>query len=204
MPKAPRPPAAEPPLKVLVIDSREDRAAVVKDGVAGLADAELIFVDNLDDIHGAIASTNPDVVIIDCDSPSRDTLESMRRVSLSNPKPIVMFVEESEPEFAREAIECGVSAYVVDGLKAERVRAVVDVAMLRFRLFHALKTELEKTKSDLASRKIIERAKGFLMEEKKLSEEEAYKLLRRSAMNEGKSILEIADNLLSVARLLKK
>jgi response regulator NasT len=183
-----------------VIDSRQDRAAIIKTGMAAIPDAQLIFINAPDAIQGAIAASNPDVVIVACDAPSRDVLESMREVI----RPVVMFVEAGAPDLAREAIDCGVSAYVVAGLTAERVRPVVEVAMLRFRLFQALRSELEQTRSDLAARKIIERAKGILMEERKVSEDEAYALLRRAAMNEGKSILAVADTILSVARLLKK
>jgi response regulator NasT len=189
-----------PSLNVLVIDSRDDRAAIIKAGLASLEDARLTVIATLDDIQGTIAAMTPDVVIVGCDCPGRDVLASLRKVT----RPIVMFVEENAPDLAGVAVECGVSAYVVAGLTAERVRPVVEVAMLRFRLVQGLRSELEKTRSDLAARKVIERAKGILMEERRLSEDEAYTLLRRSAMDEGKSILEVAGSVLSVARLLKK
>jgi len=192
----------KPPLKALLIDSRDDRAAMVRHGLSAFGEAELTVIDHLEAIPDATTRITPDVVILTCRSPGPDLLESLRRVARNHP--IVMFVEDGTPELARRAVECGVSAYVVAGLAAERVCPVVEVAMQRFRLFHTLKAELEKTRSDLAARKTIERAKGLLMQERQLSEDAAYGLLRRFAMNEGRSIPEVAESLLSAARLLKK
>ncbi|MBX3446694.1 MAG: ANTAR domain-containing protein [Parvibaculaceae bacterium] len=157
----------------------------------------------LTDLARKIEEIQPDVIFVDVDSPDRDTLENMRSVSALMPRPIVMFVEESEESLAEEALRAGVSAYIVDGLSAKRVKPILDVAILRFKVFQKMREELDKAKSDLAGRKVVERAKGLLMEQRKLSEEEAYKLLRNTAMKEGKSILDIADSLISISRLLK-
>lgn len=197
--------AVEPgkPLKILIIDTNDERAAVVESGLAAFGDAQILRTNVLTDLAAQIERLGPDVIVIDCDGPDRDTLESMREVTASRPRPIVMFVEESDALIAEEAIRAGVSAYIIDGLSAKRVKPILEVAILRFKLFQTLRTELDKAKSDLAGRKIIDRAKGILMEQRKLSEAQAYKLLRDSAMNEGKPILEIADALISVAKLLK-
>lgn len=191
------------PLRILIIDSNDDRAAVVEAGLADYGDAQILRMGLLTDLARKIEEIQPDVIFVDVDSPDRDTLENMRSVSAVMPRPIVMFVEESEESLAEEALRAGISAYIVDGLSAKRVKPILDVAILRFKVFQKMREELDKAKSDLAGRKVVERAKGLLMEQRKLSEEEAYKLLRNTAMKEGKSILEIADSLISISRLLK-
>ena len=191
------------PLKILIIDSNDERAAVVEAGLSGYGDAQILRMGLLTDLVRKIEEIQPDVIFVDVDSPDRDTLENMRSVSDVMPRPIVMFVEESGASLAEEALRAGVSAYIVDGLSSKRVKPILDVAILRFKVFQKMREELDKAKSDLASRKIVERAKGLLMEQRKLSEEDAYKLLRNTAMKEGKSILEIADSLISISRLLK-
>ncbi|NIJ40654.1 response regulator NasT [Parvibaculum indicum] len=191
------------PLKILIIDSNDERAAVVESGLSDYGDAQILRVGLLTDLARQVEEIQPDVIFVDVDSPDRDTLESMRNVSDIAPRPIVMFVEESEASLAEEALRAGVSAYIVDGLSAKRVKPILDVAILRFKVFQTMREELDRAKSDLASRKTIERAKGLLMQQRNVTEEEAYKLLRTTAMKEGKPILEIADNLISIARLLK-
>jgi response regulator NasT len=191
------------PLKILIIDSNDERAAVVEAGLAGYGDAQILRMGLLTDLVRKVEEIQPDVIFVDVDSPDRDTLENMRSVSDVLPRPIVMFVEESEASLAEDALRAGVSAYIVDGLSAKRVKPILDVAILRFKVFQKMREELDKAKSDLASRKIVERAKGLLMEQRKLNEEDAYKLLRNTAMKEGKSILEIADSLIAITRMLK-
>ena len=191
------------PLKILIIDSNDERAAVVEAGLAGYGDAQILRMGLLVDLARKIEEIQPDVIFVDVDSPDRDTLENMRSVSDVLPRPIVMFVEESGASLAEEALRAGVSAYIVDGLSEKRVKPILDVAILRFKVFQKMREELDKAKSDLASRKVVERAKGLLMEQRRLSEEDAYRFLRNTAMKEGKSILEIADSLISISRLLK-
>lgn len=191
------------PLKILIIDSNDERAAVVEAGLAGYGDAQILRMGLLTDLARKVEEIQPDVIFVDVDSPDRDTLENMRNVSDLLPRPIVMFVEESGASLAEDALRAGVSAYIVDGLSAKRVKPILDVAILRFKVFQKMREELDKAKSDLASRKIVERAKGLLMEQRKLNEEDAYKLLRNTAMKEGKSILEIADSLIAITRMLK-
>lgn len=190
-------------LRVLLVDADDARAAIVEQGLLQSGACEILRVTSGVDLYGAMQRLDPDVVIIDCDSPDRDTLESMSEVSGERARAVVMFVEQDTPDGARRAIQAGVSAYVVDGLSTARVRPIVDVAIARSQIYRGLQKELEKARSDLAGRKTVERAKGFLMQQRGLSEEDAYQLLRRTAMNEGKPILQIADNILAVARLLK-
>lgn len=187
----------------MLVDADDARAAIVEQGLLQSGACEILRVISGVDLYGAMQRLDPDVVIIDCESPDRDTLESMSEVSGDRARAVVMFVEQDTPDGARRAIQAGVSAYVVDGLSTARVRPIVDVAIARSQIYQGLQKELEKARSDLAGRKVVERAKGFLMQQRGLSEEDAYRLLRRTAMNEGKPILQIADNILAVARLLK-
>ena len=190
------------PLVVLLIDSDPERAKLVEQGLATNSVVKMAPSAGGPELLAMIGELQPDVIIIDCDSPDRDTLESLRTVARHNPKPIVMFVEEGDGELAREAVRAGVSAYIVDGLAPSRVQSVIDVAIERFRLVDALHKELAKSREDLAARKVIERAKGILMEKRSMSEGAAYEAMRSMAMNQGKSLKEIAESVISVTSLL--
>lgn len=156
-----------------------------------------------DDLLGQVALHKPDIVIIDMDSPSRDTLESLRSVQSAMPRPMVMFSQDDDGETIRRAVDAGVSAYIVDGLQAKRVRPILEAAMARFEQYRALENELNKTRDQLASRKKVDRAKGILMKERSLSEEDAYDLMRKTAMAQNKRIVDIADTIIAAAELLR-
>jgi response regulator NasT len=188
-------------MRVLVIDPDPARAALVAEGLAGVEPLEVLQAAAYDE-RQAIAYA-PDVVVIACDSPDRDTLESLREAGETNPRPVVMFVDRSAPGLAEEATRAGVAAYVVDGLSAARVRPVLDVAMTRFSLMQQLRGDLAKAKADLASRKTIDRAKGLLMKERGLDEDGAYKLLRKLAMDTGRPIGAVAQDLIAYSNVLK-
>ena len=188
-------------MRVLVIDPDPARAALVAEGLAGAEPVEVLQAAAFDERQAA--AFGPDVVVIACDSPDRDTLESLREASESNPRPVVMFVDRTEPGLAEEATRAGVAAYVVDGLSAARVRPVLDVAMTRFSLMQQLRGDLAKAKADLASRKTIDRAKGLLMKERGLDEDAAYKLLRKLAMDTGRPIGAVAQDLIAYSNVLK-
>jgi response regulator NasT len=143
------------------------------------------------------------VILIDLESPSRDILEQMFQVSRSVKRPIAMFVDQSDAASIQASVDAGVSAYIVDGLKKERVKPILDLCISRFYAFSRLQDELDRAKSALEERKVIDRAKGVLMTAKSLSEDDAYALLRRTAMNENKKIVEIARSVLTAAELLK-
>lgn len=151
-----------------------------------------------------IAAIDPDVILIDLENPSRDTLEQMFQVSRLARRPIAMFVDKSDRGMAQAAIDAGVSAYVVDGLRKERVKPILDVTISRFHAFDRLKTELMQAKSALEDRKVIDQAKAILMRERSLSEEEAYVLLRRTAMNQNRKIADLARSLVAAAALLER
>jgi response regulator NasT len=150
-----------------------------------------------------LANQSPDVVIFDLGSPSRDTLEEVFAVSRALARPIAMFVDTSDEQMIGAAIEAGVSAYVVDGLKKERVKPILDLAVRRFNAFAAVQKELEEAKTALAERRIIDRAKFYLMSTRKLTEANAYALLRGTAMRQGRRIADIAQALLTAAELLE-
>lgn len=194
---------SDAPLKILVIDENPIRRAILE---TGLRDAGFENITLLADTKGLlerIYSLDPDVVLIDLENPSRDVLEQMFQVSRIVRRPIAMFVDQSDRATITAAMEAGVSAYIVDGLKRERVRAILDMTISRFSVFDRLRSELEETKSALKERKVIEKAKGILMKSRGLDEEAAYALLRRTAMSKSKRIADVAESLVSTIDLLK-
>lgn len=188
-------------MRVLVIDPDSARAALVAEGLSGVEPLEVRHSAIFDETEAALFE--PDVVVIAADSPDRDTLESLREASMANPRPVVMFVDRSEPGRAEEAVRAGVAAYVVDGLASNRVRAILEVAMSRFQLMNQLRLDLDKAKADLASRKTVERAKALLMKERGLEEDQAYRLLRKLSMDTGRPLGAVAADLLAFAGVLK-
>ena len=188
-------------MRVLVIDPDPARAALVAEGLGGIQPLEVrqaaVFV------PAEVAAFAPDVVVVACDSPDRDTLESLRDATATNRRPVVMFADRSAPGLAEEAVRAGVAAYVVDGLSPARVRPVLEAAMTRFQLMQQLRSDLAKAKADLASRKTVDRAKGLLMKERGLDEPAAYNLLRKLAMDSGRPIGAVAADLLAFAGVLK-
>lgn len=155
-----------------------------------------------DDLLVAVRRHQPDVVIIDMDAPNRDTLESLRTVQAYNPRPMVMVSQDDDSESIRRAVQAGVSAYVVDGLHRKRVRPILDAAIARFEQYRALECELDKTRTQLAERKLIERAKGLIMAQRGVGEPEAYQLLRKAAMDRNLRVAEIAENIVAAAEIL--
>lgn len=190
-------------MRVVIIDPDEARAALVAEGLAEVKPLEVRRAGSFEAIEPDLAAFDPDVIVIACDSPDRDTLESLREATEQNPRPVVMFVDRSTPGLAEAAVGAGVAAYVVDGLSSGRVRPVLEVAMSRFELMQRLRTDLEKAKADLASRRAIDRAKGLLMSERNISEDQAYKLLRKLAMDSGRPMGAVANDLLTFAGVLK-
>lgn len=190
-----------PPLIVLLIDSDEARARIVEQGLRGAAITKMASSESAN-ILSSIETLQPDVIIMDCESPDKNTIENLRLVARENPKPIVMFVEDGDGSLAKEAVRAGVSAYIVDGLTPSRVKPVIEVAIERFKLFDGLKRDLEKSKQDLEARKVIERAKGLLMDKRGISESEAFESMRKLAMQESITIKQVAEKVLSVASIL--
>ena len=188
-------------MRVLVVDPDPARAALVAEGLAGVEPLEVRHVAAFDAREAA--AFEPDVVVVASDSPDRDTIESLREATAANPRPVVMFVDRSEPGLAEAAVRAGVSAYVVDGFSTARVRSVLEVAMSRFSLMTQLRQDLDKAKADLASRRTVERAKALLMKERGLDEDAAYRLLRKLSMDTGRPLGAVAADLLAFAGVLK-
>ena len=188
-------------MRVLVIDPDPARGALVAEGLRGVEPLQVLQAPIY--IEAEATAFAPDVVVVAAESPDRDTLESLREASALNPRPIVMFVDRSEPGLAEEAVRAGVAAYVVDGLSPARVRSVLEVAMSRFQLMQQLRLDLAKAKADLASRKTVERAKALLMKERGLDEEAAYRLLRKLSMDTGRPLGAVAADLLAFHGVLK-
>jgi response regulator NasT len=187
----------------MLVDDQPARAALLEQA---LLDHDYKVIARLSSAAGLaeqVARLEPDVIIIDIESPDRDTLEHMSILHRDNPRPVVMFAEEGDDSGSIErAMRAGVSAYIVDGLNPARVKTIVDVAVARFREFHALRRELEETRSQLADRKQIDRAKGLLMKQRGLDEQQAYHAMRKMAMDRGQRLAEVAANIIAVFELL--
>jgi response regulator NasT len=190
-------------LRIVVIDKNPLRAAVLRDGLREAGHCEVIHIDDTSDILARVNALTPDVIIIDLESPSRDVLEQMFEVSRTMDRPIAMFVDNSDTAMINAAIDAGVSAYIVDGLRKERIKPILDVTIRRFNAFMKLKDELESTKLQLEDRKAIDRAKAIVMKAKSIPEEQAYAMMRKTAMNENKKIADVARSIITAAELLR-
>ncbi|MBX9710227.1 MAG: ANTAR domain-containing protein [Xanthobacteraceae bacterium] len=195
--------AADSSFKIVIVDESPIRAAILEEG---LHDAGFTGVEHIREMHNLLAriyALDPDVILIDLENPSRDILEQMFQVSRAVRRPVAMFVDQSDADSIQRSVEAGVSAYIVDGLKRERIKPILDLCVSRFNAFSKLQDELDRTKSALEERKIIDRAKGILMKLKNLTEDEAYVLMRSTAMREKKKIGEIAQSIVTASELLK-
>ena len=195
---------AKAPVRVAVVDDNSVRAAILVDGLREAGVADVVVIPTTVSLVRRLADIDPDVVIIDLANPSRDVLEQMFQVSRVVSRPVAMFVDHSDETMIRAAVDAGVSAYIVDGLRKERVKPIVDMAISRFDAFDRLQRELAAAKNELAARKLIDRAKGILMQTHGISEDDAYGRLRQTAMNEKRKIADIAHSLITAAALLEK
>ena len=189
-------------LAILVIDENRIRAAIIEAGLRQSGHERVTVTYDVTGIARRIAEFEPDVIVIDLENPNRDMLENMFQLSKAVKRPIAMFVDRSDQAAIEAAVDAGVSAYVVDGLKRERVKPILDMAISRFNAFARMAHELQEARTELESRKLIDRAKGILMTTRGLSEADAYALLRKTAMNQNRKISEIAESLITAAGLL--
>ncbi len=190
------------PLAVLVIDENRIRASIIEAGLREAGHERVTIIHDVIGIARRIAEIEPDVIVIDLENPNRDMLESMFQLSRAVKRPIAMFVDRSDQASIEAAVDAGVSAYVVDGLRQERVKPILDMAVSRFNAFSRMARELEEVRGELENRKVIDRAKGILMKSRGLTEEAAYALLRKTAMNQNRKISDIAQSLVTAAGLL--
>jgi two-component system, response regulator / RNA-binding antiterminator len=189
-------------LRIMVVDDDDERRGALCRALEAAGHQVVEEVQSTLHLARRVARVQPDVIIIDTNSPDRDTLEHVCVITQNAPRPIVMFAADGDARTIREAVRAGVSAYVVDGLSADRVQPIIDAAVARFEQLQALRSELANAQTQLSDRKRIERAKGILMKQKGLSEEEAHRWLRKAAMDENLKLAEVAEQVVRAAKLL--
>ena len=194
---------AESSPRIAIVDESPIRAAILEEGLREAGYTDVVRISEMQSLLSRIYALDPDVIVIDLENPSRDILEQMFQVSRAVRRPVAMFVDQSDTASIQASVDAGVSAYIVDGLKKERLKPILDLCISRFNAFSKLQDELDRAKSALEDRKVIDRAKGILMKLKGLTEEEAYVLLRSTAMREKKKIGEVAQSILTASELLK-
>ena len=189
-------------LRVLVIDESHTRAGDICASLALAGHQVAAVLPSAIDLVRHVEATRPDVILIETDSPTRDTLEHLSVLDRANPRPIVMFAQDADSQAIRKAVQAGVSAYVVDGVEASRIKPVLDVAVAQFESHLALRNELAQSNRKLAERKLVDRAKGMLMKARSLSEDDAYHALRKLAMERGKTIAAVSQDVIDMAKRL--
>jgi len=188
-------------LRVILVEEIPERSALLEQALKA-ADYQVVAkIAASEDLQAPVGRIQPDVIVVHIGSPDRDTLARICKISRTQGCPVVMFTEDEDSEKIRMAIEAGISAYIVRGLSSERVKPIIDVAVARFEKGLALHKELGQTRTMLAERKIIERAKGILMQQRGCSEDEAYQVLRKSAMDRNRRMVEVARNIIDVGEL---
>ena len=194
---------AESSPKIVIVDESPIRATILQEGLREAGYTEVVHISEMHSLLTRIYALDPDIIVIDLENPSRDSLEQMFQVSRAVRRPIAMFVDQSDTASIQASVDAGVSAYIVGNLQKERIKTILDLCISRFNAFSRLQSELDRAKSALEDRKVIDRAKGILMKAKNLSEEEAYALLRKTAMNENKKIADVAQSVITAAELLR-
>ncbi len=189
-------------MRIAIVDESAARASVIQEGLASLDDCEIFVVTERRGLVARIGEIAPDIVLMDLGNPSRDVLEEYFAVSRALARPIAMFVDESDDEMIAASIDAGVSAYVVDGLAAGRIKSLMDVAVRRFNAFARLQSDLDQARGQLAEREAIDKAKRILMDSRGLAEPKAYAEMRKAAMDQGRKIAEIADAIITAHKLI--
>lgn len=189
-------------MRIAIVDESAARASVIREGLAALPDCEIFVLTERKGLVAHIGEIAPDVVLMDLGNPSRDVLEEYFAVSRALDRPIAMFVDESDDESIAASVDAGVSAYVVDGLAANRIRPLMDLAVRRFSAFARLQSDLADARGKLAERETIDRAKRILMDTRGLPEPKAYSEMRSAAMNQGKRIADIAEAIVTAHALI--
>ena len=189
-------------LDILLVDSCTERGALLADTLQNEGFRLVAVLSLEDDLLNAVEQHSPDAVIIDLESPGRDTLDTVRSLQSTLPRPLVMFSQNGEPDLIRKAVTAGVTAYVVDGIQTKHINPLLDEAIVRFEQHQALEAELAATKAQLRQRKLIEKAKGIVMKQRGCDEGAAYQLLRTQAMRQNKKLIDVADSVITAAELL--
>ncbi|WP_068115001.1 ANTAR domain-containing response regulator [Tropicimonas marinistellae] len=189
-------------LSIVVVEADRERARSIVDSLRDAGDFDISVISEVTGLARHVSNRDPDVVLVDMTSPSRDSIEELTLASGPLERPVAMFVDRSDDGLTKAAIEAGVSAYVVDGLRPDRIKPIMDAAIARFHMFHRIRLELETTKRALEERKVIDRAKGLLMKARGIDEDAAYALLRKTAMDQGRKVVDVAEALVTAAGLL--
>jgi response regulator NasT len=197
-----KPPRASPTLRVLLVTDTDKPIGELRQALARLGYDMLAEVASSVALPKVIEEQRPDIVIIDTESPSRDTLEQLAVMHETAPRPVLIFSNDADQQLIRAAVAAGVSAYLVEGLAAERLAPLLEVALARFAHEVQLRKRLAEAETELAERKLIDRAKRLLMDRRKMSEQQAYATLRKRAMDQGMKLAEVARQLISMADLL--
>jgi two-component system, response regulator / RNA-binding antiterminator len=179
------------------VDSDGDRATAVQAGLVAAGCTVVGIASGTADLTRAVRESGAEVIVCGLDDPSRDELEGMRALHRDEPRPVVLFAEKAEPAQIEAALEAGVAAYVVEGMAPSRVRPVIEVAIRRFRAHQALREELAEARQGLEERRLVDRAKVALMQRHRLTEPEAYRRLRRMAMDTGQKLGAVAATILT-------
>jgi response regulator NasT len=190
-------------LKIVIVDESAVRSAIIEEGLREAGFSDVIRLSETANLLARIYALDPDVILIDLENPSRDVLEQMFQVSRVVRRPVAMFVDQSDTASIQASVDAGVSAYIVGGLVKDRVKHILDLTISRFNAFSKLQAELDQAKTALEDRKVIDRAKGIVMKMKSLSEDDAYSLMRSTAMREKKKIVEIAQSIITASEMLK-
>ena len=190
-------------LRIMIVDQNRVRASILEDGLREAGYASLTVVRDMQNLLRRIVEADPEVIFIDLENPNRDVLEQMFQVSRAVQRPIAMFVDSSDSSMIEKAVEAGVGTYIVDGLRKERLKPILDMTISRFNAFNKLRNELDRARQALDERKLVDRAKAILLKERGLSEEEAYALLRKVAMSENLRLGQVAQIILTGSRFLK-
>jgi len=189
-------------MRVLLVDDDPQRATKVKSALAAAGYTVTAHLTSTSDLLARVREMAPDVIVIDRDSPDRDTLEHVCLVTRDDPRPVVLFTDDGDRNMIRDAVRVGVSAYVVDGLSVERLQPILEVAVARFAEHQALRGELAEAKANIVKRKLIERAKGIVMRQSGVGEDEAYARLRKLAMDRNRQLADVAQDVIEMAKLL--
>ena len=189
-------------LRVLIIDESRTRAGELCAGLAMAGHQVAAVLPSALDLTAQIEAIRPDVILIETESPSRDTLENLAVMEREMPRPVIILTHDSDADLMREAVKAGVSAYVVDNVDLARLKPIVDVAVARFEAHQDLKHELATATKKLSERKLIDKAKGILMKTRGLDEDQAYAALRKLAMDRAQPLGKVAGDLVEMARLL--
>lgn len=190
-------------LNIMLIDELPERSLAMEKLLNNLGHKIVARASKGDDLADLVNRYLPDIIIIDMDSPDRDTLEHMQTISTDRPRPIVMFTNDDDTQTIHKAVKAGVTAYIVDGLQPLRVMPILETAIARFNEFQNIRQELEKTRNTLEERKLVERAKGILMKQSSYDEESAYQAMRKIAMDRNMKLVDLARSIIAAAELLK-